>query len=288
MAETLKFLKKRIRSVKNTRQITKAMEMVSATKLRRTDSVLKTALPFQEKLEELIQRLSQSDDAAKHPMFHSHGIGDSLYVIFAADRGLCGSFNDRIIDFADDLISKDLASGKKISLYLIGKKSKTILKYQKDLPVIGETIDLNGKVSAQEAQEIAQILTDGYFKKKFKEVILIHYSNRAETRFKPISDPLLPCPKPSSAKKDVTDYILEPGLKLIFNTLMAQYVDSKVYTSFLEQLSCEHRNRMITMNKATKNCKELTDSLTLKINKARQGAITKELLDIVGGAEAIK
>lgn len=300
MAETLKHLRKRVRSVKSNKQITKAMEMVSANKLRKTEALLKPAVELQEYLMNLLLSVSSDSSESSHLLFQAPKNSKKyLFVVFASDRGLCGPFNNAIIDFAHEkivtFIHEKKLSHDDVEMILVGKKSRSLIKiFSKESPlkVRAELVDFAGKVDSEKLSLLSKAIEESYLSGESREIYLIHYSTKKESRYRPIQVRLLPFDigtlQKSTVKMSSVDYIFEPNREMILNKLLLQYIDIFTYVTMLEQFCSEHRSRMINMNKATKNCEELTTTLTLKINKARQSAITKELLDIVSGAEAIK
>jgi F-type H+-transporting ATPase subunit gamma len=298
MAETLKVLKKRLRSIRNTEHITHAMEMVAANKLRRTENLLKGGAPYFRKIEELIIHLAREASGTNHPLVVNPKQDPPLFVVITADRGLCGSFNNHLLNFAANEIRKSASAEK--YLYLVGRKSRQLVTFFPDAKVIGEKMDLNGKITLKDAMEILAPVKDAYMSKKVNSVYIISFvslgGSKTATqvnRFLPIDVEKIKNKYAQTAdhseKQDKTqlDFIFEPSVNMVLGHLFEEYIASKLYATVLEQFMCEHRFRMLSMNNATKSCQELNETLTLKMNKARQGAITKELLDIVGGAEAI-
>lgn len=288
--ETLKALRRRTKSIQSTRHITHAMEMVSATKFRRSDTILRAGRVYGKKIEELLMRLISDPKVSEHPFIqHKDGVsgekkGNILFVIFSSDRGFCGSFNNNLIEYAVSEVKKSQESGKNCSLFWIGKKGKHLAPSFPKHSVAGELLDLNGAVSVKACSEFSELLVDKYLKGDFDEIHLVHYLSASAGRNLPTIQQILPL-KPTEAK--AFDYIYEPDLVQVLDHILPEYLKSKIYTIFIEQFVCEHKARMLAMHTATKNCKELTDHLVLQTNKARQASITKDLLDIVGGAEAI-
>lgn len=299
MAENLKALKKRLRSIQGTEHITHAMEMVSANKFRRTEAMYKGSATYFAKIEELIIPLA--DEAARngHPLVLNKEPSPALFVVVAADRGLCGSFNNNIVAFAANEIKKNEAAKKEV--YLIGKKAKGLLTQVPDLALRGENTSLNGKITVPDAMQIMQVIQDAYLKHEVNRVYLIGNHAQGGARVQTYCQQFLPLnleeikaavkarqeQQPKEEGKFRLDYIFEPSPAQVLNLLLEEYVAAKLYNSILEQFMCEHRLRMIAMNNATKSCQDLNKSLTLKMNKARQSSITTELLDIVAGAEAL-
>jgi F-type H+-transporting ATPase subunit gamma len=291
MAENVKALRRRLRSIKNTKQITRAMEMVSAAKLRRSQEQLTAGRPYAGKLQELLGRLSASASIS-HPLFEKRPVQKRLLVVITADRGLAGSFNAQIIKRAENFMRQ---GGGQTELALVGKKGYDYFKNRK-WPISWSVVDLGGKLSADRSNEIAQRLMDEFLSGKTDEVNILYNAFVSTLVYRPTLEKLLPldpdallgeAAKTISEKKHI-DYLLEPDSDRLFASLLPRFVRSKIYISLAETFTAEHSARMVAMSGATKNCQELIDAVSLQMNKARQASITKEILEIVGGAEALK
>ncbi len=294
MAETLKDLRRRVRSVGNVQQITRAMEMVSAAKLRRAEAILMAGRPYAQKLQELLGRLASSEFAAQHPLFEKREGGRTTLVVFAADRGLCGAFNSNLLSAAEKYSKAHEGGRDNIDLYCVGSRSKAYFE-KRGWTICGAMTDFGGNVDADRSNEISSEMRERFLSGEASRVDLLYSQFISTASFRPTVSRFLGLEPETlleeaegieSAGKEV-DYIFEPSADDLFDSLLPRYLQSKMYITFAEQFTSEHSARMLAMHNATKNCEELGDSLTLKLNKARQAAITKELLDIVGGAEAL-
>jgi len=293
-----KDLKRRIKSVKNTRQTTRAMEMVSASKLRRSQQALEAAAPFGKKLMEMLSYLIATGGVPNDPLFVVRTpVKSRLVVLLAADRGLCGGYNNNLFKFFREYMKEQVAAGIDINLFPVGRRAVEFVnrKYG-SVPQLGSVPDQQGKVQHSNAAAIANASMDAFRSGKVDEVVFIYnrfintivYRQTKET-FLPLSSASLG--ELSAADKkflESTRYIYEPSSERVFQALLPDFVQSRVFTIIASSITAEHSARMVAMSSATKNCKELIDSLTLKMNKARQAAITTEISEIVAGAEALK
>lgn len=291
MAESLKVLRRRVRSVKNIGKITRAMEMVSASKLRRTQGILMAGRPYAGKLQELIAHVA-GGSASEHPLFQPREGSRKLLVLFTADRGLCGSFNTNLINQAERLMKSEPET--QWELVCVGKRGIDYFGRRR-WPIVNKVVGLGGQPDSDEARRIADYVLKRYENNEVDKVLLLYSSFISTVRYLPTLAQYLPMTpealgldeaveKKSGAQRN---YIMEPSPEALFDSLLPRYLSSKIYISMAETNTSEHSARMIAMNNATKNCKELSTDLTLRMNRARQDTITKELLDIVGGAEAL-
>jgi len=285
---TLRQVKKRIRSVISTRQITKAMEMVAAAKLRKAQMRLMQIRPYSEKLDQiLISLAAASGGEITHPFFETREVKKQTLVLIASDRGLCGSFNSNLIGRAVGWLSDK--EEDKVDLVLAGKKGHDFFK-RRPWKIGGRFVDWSGNLDYGKARDMVDLLTNKFLSGETDEIRLIFTHFISTTRYKIVEAPYLPVEKPvlEEGKTVHLEYIFEPSPEAIFSDLMPRYALTKMTTALAESFASEHGTRMIAMGAATKNASEMIDNLTLQYNKARQAAITKELLDIVGGAEALR
>ena len=294
MAETLKRLRRRVRSVINVRQITRAMEMVAAAKLRRTQGILKAGRPYARKLQELLGRLAASEAASAHPLFEPREAGRTTLVVFASDRGLCGAFNSNLFSAAERYALERGREG--LELYCVGRKSLAYFS-KRGWPICGSMTDFSGNIDLERSNRLGAELKERYLAGQTDEVLLLYSAFVSTARFRPAVERFLNLEREALMsgaadrrpdRRAAIDYIFEPSVREVFDSLVPRYLQAKIYITFAEQLTSEHSARMLAMHSATENCRELRDSLTLRLNKARQASITKELLDIVGGAEALR
>jgi F-type H+-transporting ATPase subunit gamma len=280
--------KRRIRSVKNTQQITKAMKMVSAAKLRRAQEAAEASRPYNETLRDTLARLAAVTFDVRHPLLAKReDIKKVGYVVITADRGLCGAYNTNIIKAANAAIEQDerkIDSG----IVAVGRKARDF--YRKRSGLDAEFINLGDNISYADAREIGQYIVNAYENEEVDEVYLVYAKFINVLRQVPTVTQLLPIKPPEKEEEEkdiVIDYLYEPSADEILLALLPRYIGSQIFNALLESKASEHGARMTAMGNATENAGEIIDSLTLAMNKARQAAITDEILDIVGGAEAL-
>lgn len=286
---SLRDIKRRIRSVNSTKQITKAMEMVSAAKLRKAQSRAEKARPYAEKLELILANLSraalQPGGGVLHPYFDARPVKKTTYVLVTADRGLCGSFNANLIR-RTTIELRNHEPGT-VELVCIGKRGFDWFR-KRSTPVVAHHLDFGGNMDLTRVRQITTDLTGRFVSGETDAIHLIYAKFISTARSEVTVMPFLPIEPKADSDAKVADYIFEPDPVAIFSDLMPRYASTVIQTALSESFASEHSARMLAMGSATKSAGEMIDALTLQFNKARQGAITKELLDIVGGAEAIK
>lgn len=290
MAENVKTLRRRLRSIRNTKQITRAMEMVSAAKLRRAQAVLEAGRPYADKLKELMLRLGSSGSIS-HPLIERREVKTRWLVLVTADRGLAGAFNAQIIKQAEHLLHK---SEVPTALVCIGKKGYDYFRAKK-VPLLWSVTDLGGRLIAQRIEQIGAFLREGFLSGQTDEIVFLYNKFISTLVYKPQLEIFLPVGVLTSAEganepapRANREYLLEPTADDLLAALLPRYLNNRIYIMLAETFTAEHSARMVAMSGATRNCDELTDKLTLKMNKARQAAITKEIIEIVSGAEALK
>jgi F-type H+-transporting ATPase subunit gamma len=283
---TLRQVQKRIGSVISTRQITKAMEMVAAAKLRRAQMTIMQVRPFSDKLDQILISLSSAAGGELvHPFFEKREVKKQTLVLVTSDRGMCGSFNSNLIRRAESWLADK--NPENTELLLIGKKGKDYYK-KRDWPIVGFYGDWLGNLDHGKAKEIVDFLTNRFLNGETDEIKIIYTQFITTVRYRITESSYLPVERPESVGGEShLDYIFEPDPEAIFTDLMPRYALTKMVTALADSFASEHGTRMIAMGAATKNAGEMIDALTLQYNKARQAAITKDLLDIVGGAEAL-
>ncbi len=281
----LKEIRNRISSVSSTMQITNAMKMVSAAKLKKAQDSITATLPYSNKLSELVKNISASIDSVdSNPLFVAREVKRPLIIVITSNKGLCGGFNSNIIKEVHN-ISTEYGSNKP-DLLTIGKKGDDILK--KKFNVISSHNDLFDEFSYLKVKSIASKIMELYTDEKYDEVILVynHFKNAAtqiitKEQFLPISE------NNDDNVSTSGDYIFEPNREKILEELIPKTLSIQLFKSISDSIAGEHGARMTAMHKATDNASELRDQLKLTYNKARQTAITNEILEIVGGAEAL-
>ena len=281
----LKEIRNRISSVSSTMQITNAMKMVSAAKLKKAQDSITATLPYSNKLSELVKNISASIDSVdSNPLFVSREVRKTLIIVITSNKGLCGGFNSNVIKEVYN-ISSEYGSNKP-DLLTIGKKGDDILK--KKFNVISSHNDLFEQFSYLNVKSIASKIMQLYADEKYDEVIIVynHFKNAAtqiitKEQFLPISE------NTDNNVSTSGDYIFEPNREMILEELIPKTLSIQLFKSISDSIAGEHGARMTAMHKATDNASELRDQLKLTYNKARQTAITNEILEIVGGAEAL-
>ena len=282
----LKETRNRITSVKSTMQITSAMKMVSAAKLKKAQDAITMMRPYSSTLKQLIQNLSSSlDGDSQNPYSDIRSKKSILLVSITSNRGLCGAFNTNIIKRTKQLAGEDYKD-KKVSLMTIGKKGSEILS--KTGEVVSSHDNLFDNLNYNDVGKIAQLVMDDFEKKNYDEVVLIYNRfKNAATQIVQV-EPFLPIiPSEETETSSSTDYIFEPSQAEIVNELLPKSLKIQLFKALRDSFASEHGARMTAMHKATDNPSELKADLTLEYNKARQAAITGEILEIVGGAEAL-
>jgi F-type H+-transporting ATPase subunit gamma len=288
----LKEVQNRIKSVKSTRRITGAMEMVAAAKLRRAQQRVEQARPYAEKLNEMLMHLAAgATGEIAHPYFEEREINRKTLVVITSDRGFCGSFNANIIRRAVQWIEE--AGDVEVELLCVGKKCHDYFK-RRDWSILGYEGDWSGQLEYSRARAIVHQLTDRFVAGQTDQIDLLYTRFLSTSKYKVTLESYLPIEKPEISDDDenehlgTMDYIFEPDPEAIYAALMPSYATTKMVTALNESFASEHGSRMIAMNNATKNAGEMIDRLTLDYNKARQAQITTELLEVVSGAEALK
>jgi F-type H+-transporting ATPase subunit gamma len=283
----LKEIRNRIASVSSTMQITSAMKMVSAAKLKKAQDAITAMRPYSDKLTELIQDLSASADTDQPNLFAAVRQEEKiLLVAITSNRGLCGAFNTNVIKETLRL-SKEEFEGKTVELVTIGKKGSDILS--KSLPFKSSHDDVFDDLTFENTAKVAKSIMEAFVGLEYDKVILIYNRfKNAATQLITV-EPFLPIVSKSSEEETSNgDYIFEPSQVEIINELLPKSLKIQLFKAIRDSLASEHGARMTAMHKATDNATELRDQLKLTYNKARQAAITNEILEIVGGAEALK
>ncbi|MHA7844336.1 MAG: ATP synthase F1 subunit gamma [Winogradskyella sp.] len=281
----LKEIRNRISSVSSTMQITSAMKMVSAAKLKKAQDAITAMRPYSNKLTELLQNLSATLDADSGSKFaEQREVNKVLIVAISSNRGLAGAFNSNIIKQVNVLLSETYA-GKDVSILAIGKKVNDAFKKRSN--IIANKSEVFDDLTFDNVAAIAEMIMDKFVEGEYDKVELVynHFKNAATQLV--MTEQFLPIVPVESDANVSLDYIFEPGKKEIVETLIPKSLKTQLYKGIRDSFASEHGARMTAMHKATDNAKELRDQLKLTYNKARQAAITNEILEIVGGAEAL-
>ena len=287
---SLKEIRNRITSVGSTMQITSAMKMVSAAKLKRAQDAVTQMRPYAEKLKEILGNLSATLDLSENALADNRGNANVLIVAITSNRGLCGGFNNNVIKQVNQLLVSEY-KGSNVKILCLGKKAKDAFKRSDAFyssPETDSIADIFADLSFENASTLAQAAMDGFLSKRFDKVVIIYNSfvNAATQEVK--TEQFLPIVPAVQEGATSGDYIFEPSKEEIVTELIPKSLKVQLFKSLLDSHASEHGARMTAMHKATDNAKELQRNLKLTYNKARQAAITGEILEIVGGAEALK
>ena len=285
---TLKAIRKRISSVRNTQQITKAMKMVSAAKLRRAQDAAVAARPYAEKMTELLRNVAGRVSQEAHPLLKSRDEEKILLVLFTSDRGLCGGYNANLIRAAEAFIRRN-SGAKQIELSLVGRKGADHFRRRRG-GIIDRYTGFIATPPDELAAEIGQKLIARFLNGEADAVYILYSQFRSALSQVPVLEKLLPIAI-DEAKQDVssmTEYLYEPGVEALLASLLPRITDVAIQRALLEAIASEHGARMTAMDSATSNASKMIGSLTLQMNRARQASITRELMEIVGTAEALK
>jgi F-type H+-transporting ATPase subunit gamma len=291
-------LRRRVRAVKNTQQITKAMKMVAASKLRRAQERITAARPYAQQMQRVLGRVASRVGPAGHPLLVVREAGPeskTLVIVVSADKGLCGSFNTNIIKAAGSYV---LGSAPACALGLVGRKGRDFFG-RRGFTIAFEEVGIFQRLRYQDAQRIAQTAMDVFVRREVDRVMLIYNEFRSVISQRVVVDQLLPIARAdvdaaaatsraeAAAQVSQVDYLYSPSPQEIFNQLLPRYVEVQVYRALLESNAAFFAAQMTAMDAATKNSTEMIASLTLYMNKVRQAAITREIIEVVSGAQAL-
>jgi F-type H+-transporting ATPase subunit gamma len=281
----LKDIQRRITSVKKTQQITRAMRMVAGAKLRRAQDTSTAAKPYAERMRATLLEVARAQKDAEHPLLKAREFVRCVeVVVVTSDRGLCGAFNNNVLKLAASTIAEREAEGCEIRITAAGKKAADFFRRRRPQQ-LGDEHPQAGWVSYSAAAELAAQISERFISGKIDEAVLIHSEFVSAMTQKPRADRLLPFAGDDGG--EVEAFTIEPDPTALLAVLVPKAVEVEIYKALLENQTGEHAARMAAMESATRNTEELVDSLTLQFNRARQAAITKELVEIVSGAEAL-
>jgi len=283
---SLKIIRKRITSVKSTQKITKAMKMVSAAKLRRAQEAATAARPYADKLTDLLRNVAARVADRTHPLLQTRAEERAIHVLLVtADRGLCGGYNSNLIRKAEALVQE--RGRDRVRLTIVGRRGFDYFK-KRGVTIVDKHINLFGGPGDALARSLAEQLAREFADGSTDGVYLIYSRFRSALVQIPTVEQLLPLAQETTAESAAIDYLYEPTAAQLLDRLLRQYVTVLIHRAFLEAIASEHGARMTAMDSATNNASEMIDRLTLDMNRARQSTITKELMEIVGGSEALK
>jgi len=285
----LRAIRKRVSSVKSTQQITRAMKMVSAAKLRRAQDAINAARPYARKMREVVTAVAGRAGSDAHPLLTAREGKKLALLVVTSDRGLCGSFNSGLTRAVYRFLNEHRDEYEEITLFVVGRKGRDFFR-RREIPIRKEYLGVLGAVSRQHAETVAGDLAGGFLDGEFDEVQIAFNEFRSAISQNIRFEQLFPIALESSGKTagDEVDYLYEPSRDEILATLLPKYVQTMILRVLLESVAGEHGARMTAMDSATSNSADMIARLTLQMNRARQATITTELTEIVSGAEALK
>ena len=281
-------IRTKIKSVQNTRKVTRALEMVSASKIRKAQDLMKASRPYARAMRQLIGHIAKANTEYKHPFLVERSeIKRVGYIVVSTDRGLCGGLNSNLFRKLLGEIREWQGKGVEVDIVAIGTKANAFFKRLK-VNLVGSVSHLGEKPKVEALIGVIKVMLDAYTDKKIDQLTLAYNDFVNTMTQKPTLDQLLPLP-PSAQLETVHDwdYIYEPNAETVLDHVLTRYIESLVYQATLENLASEHAARMVAMKSAGDNAKKAIDSLTLIYNKVRQAAITQEISEIVSGAAAV-
>ena len=284
---SLKVIRRRIVSVRSTQQVTKAMKLIAAAKLRRAQESAQNARAYAEKLTGLLRNLASAPGAKAHPLMNAGAEAPAHVILVSADRGLCGGYNANVIRLVESFMASEKGAGA--SLTVCGKRGVEYFR-RRDANIVTEHVDLNAATNLALAGTVAEEATKRFLSGKAGAVFVVYTSFKSAISQQATLVQLLPVAAEDDGgdePESSIDYIYEPDGATILNALLPRYVDTVVFQALLEASASEHGARMTAMDSATNNASDMIDRLTLQMNRARQASITTELMEIVSGAEAL-
>jgi len=279
-----KDVRRRIRTVKNIEKLTNAMKMVAAARLRKAQERAVAARPYAQKMAEVMMNLASRAGDIEHPLLEAREETNVAYVVIGAEKGLAGSFNANVMNKAMSEIRQH--GPEQVRLVLVGKKAVGF--FRKRPYEISADTEVGQEVSFADIMRITRLVRGMFESKNVDAVYLIYAKFITAMKQEPVAEKLLPMTRPEVGEFEHAEFVFEPAAEPLLEALIPKYVDTQVYQAVVESQASEQGARMSAMSAATKNAGEMIDNLTLVYNKARQAAITKEITEIVGGAEAQK
>lgn len=289
MAKGMRDIKRQINSVQSTKQITKAMEMVAASKLRRAQESAQAARPYADKIKEVITNIANSGNEITHPMLESREIKKTGYLVITSDRGLAGGYNANVLRKVMTTINEKHSSPEEYELFVIGRKGMDYFNRQ-NISVNERVIGLSDSPKFNDIKDIASSAVGKFIDGTYDELILVYNEFISPLQQVPVEKLLLPLTGEEMVDETapVAEYIFEPSAEAVLDVLLPQYAETLIYSAVLEGKASEFGARMTAMGSATSNATDMIDDLTLVYNRARQAAITQEISEIVAGASALE
>ncbi len=287
---TLRDILRKIDAVKKTKQITRAMNMVAAARLRTTQAKMENFEPYAKKFAEVLENLASHIDPEIHPLLNKKEQVSKVGLLhFTSDRGLCGSFNNNLISAGVKWVKDQQSKGLDYALTLVGRKGRDYFR-KRDYNITTSHVSIYGNVDIAFVNQMAKDLSDRYLADEIDEVYMMYSRFISMAKQEPTLVQLIPIVPPQGEKdsEGMAEYLCEPNAETLLIELLPKHLSVQIFNAFLQNETSENASRMAAMDNATRNCSDLIENLTLVYNKARQAAITAELMDIVGGAEALK
>jgi F-type H+-transporting ATPase subunit gamma len=277
-------IRRRIRSVKNTQQLTKAMKTVSAAKLRRSQDRVFSARPYAEQLKKVLANLTARVENISHPLLEVRPEQRILFIVVTADRGLCGAFNSNITRTAQTFLRD--RGGQEVKVVTVGRKGRDFIR-RRGIPIRAEFVNIFSKLNYGNAKDIAETAMQAYSDAEVDAVYILYNEFKSVIQQRIVVEKVLPLsPVTVDTNEPQLDYIFEQSPEEIFKTMLPRYVEIQIHRALLESAAAEHGARMASMETASKNAGDMIDSLTLNMNRIRQAAITREIIEVVSGAGA--
>ncbi|MCX7877668.1 MAG: ATP synthase F1 subunit gamma [Ignavibacteria bacterium] len=289
---TLKEIRTRINSIRNTEKITRAMKMIASVKFRKAQQNVTSARPYARKIDEILRNLVPTLEGFDNQLLEVRETKKVLMVVISADRGLCGAFNTNLIKSAVNIINEryyDFLKSRDLLLFPVGKKAYDYF-YKKDYDLYARSVNIFDRLSFSDADKIVNEIIQGYTGKLFDKVVIVYNEFKSVVQSRIVEEQFLPIPpfvNPDGSSNKVSDYIFEPSAREIVESLLPRHLKTQIWQALLESYASEQAARMTAMDAATTNANDLLVSLNLSYNRARQAKITTEILEIVGGAEAL-
>ncbi len=283
-------LKRRIGSVKNTKQITKAMELVAASKMRKATEAAHRGRAYRQAAHSMLARLSAVTEISEHPLYQTREIKNRLYVVITSDRGLAGAYNANIIKLLTRAVSDDRRANIKSQVIIIGKRGAQFLRRVEHINIVGVYSDFGDHPTANDIRPILDTIVEQYRTKQTDEVRLLYTEHKSNITQIAQSLAVLPAKfdEEVAEEQPLSDVTFEPSVSEVLENVTERLLEVQIWQALLESIASEQSMRMLSMKNATDNASEIIDDLTLEFNTARQAKITQELAEITGGAEAMK
>lgn len=284
MAKGMRDIKRQIKSVQNTKQITKAMEMVAAAKLRRAQETATAARPYAEKIKEVVSSIAAGSSNLRNPLLQVREVKKTAYLIITSDRGLAGAFNTNVIRRTTQLIKENHKSNDEFALFVVGRKGRDYFT-KRGYPIIESVTGMPDAPKFAQIKTLASKAVSYFVEGQYDELVLVYNEFVNALTQRAVEKRLLPMAAPESKGNKVA-YEYEPSPEGVLDVLLPKYAETLIYSAVLESKASEFGSRMTAMGNATKNATKMIGSLTLTYNRARQAAITQEISEIVAGANA--